>query len=232
MVTTAQDAAHALAALQAGAPGEQRGRHASSLEERVAWEEAMLEALEATGHHDEAQKRRWADFEATLSIPRLRAYLKGLPDFDDVEEPGREPELAGDQDGAECDYEKPRTRTREENDTDRKEQQPDNDADDSSDRAPLLPPFLVVLLHEPRTRPAARSRSALGALVRICPPTSSVFVGPVLPSRVSDHGMTVPAGVTWMRPAWRANCSGSRMGPCLRNQRGAATSKRCIPKMG
>ena len=75
----------ALAALQAGAPGEQPGRHQSALEERSAWEEAMLEALEATGHHEEAQKRRWAEFERTLSIPRLRAYLKGLPDFDDVE---------------------------------------------------------------------------------------------------------------------------------------------------
>ncbi|HWT52910.1 MAG TPA: ferritin, partial [Caulobacter sp.] len=75
----------ALATLQAGAPSDQRGRHQSSLEERAAWEEAMLDALEATGHHDEAQKRRWAEFERTLSIPRLRAYLKGLPDFDDVE---------------------------------------------------------------------------------------------------------------------------------------------------
>lgn len=75
----------ALATLHAGAPGEQRGRHQSSLEERAAWEEAMLDALEATGHHEEAQKRRWAEFERTLSIPRLRAYLKGLPDFDDVE---------------------------------------------------------------------------------------------------------------------------------------------------
>ncbi len=75
----------ALATLQAGAPGDQRGRHQSSLEERAAWEEAMLEALEATGHHDEAQKRRWAEFERTLSIPRLRTFLKGLPDFDDVE---------------------------------------------------------------------------------------------------------------------------------------------------
>jgi hypothetical protein len=75
----------ALATLQAGAPSEQRGRHQSSLEERAAWEEAMLDALEATGHHDEAQKRRWAEFEHTLSIPLLRGYLKGLPDFDDVE---------------------------------------------------------------------------------------------------------------------------------------------------
>lgn len=75
----------ALATLHAGAPGDQRGRHQSSLEERDAWEEAMLDALEATGHHEEAQKRRWAEFERTLSIPRLRTYLKGLPDFDDVE---------------------------------------------------------------------------------------------------------------------------------------------------
>jgi len=75
----------ALATLHAGAPSEQRGRHQSSLEERSAWEEAMLEALEATGHHDEAQKRRWTEFERTLSIPLLRGYLKGLPDFDDVE---------------------------------------------------------------------------------------------------------------------------------------------------
>lgn len=75
----------ALATLQAGAPGEQRGRHQSSLEERAAWEVVMLEALEATGHHEEAQRRRWAEFERTLSIPLLRGYLKGLPDFDDVE---------------------------------------------------------------------------------------------------------------------------------------------------
>ncbi|WP_297511284.1 DUF6880 family protein [uncultured Caulobacter sp.] len=75
----------ALATLQAGAPGDQRGRHQSSLEERATWEDVMLEALEATGHRDEAQKRRWTEFERTLSIPRLRTYLKGLPDFDDVE---------------------------------------------------------------------------------------------------------------------------------------------------
>jgi hypothetical protein len=75
----------ALATLHAGAPSDKGGRHQSSLEERSAWEDAMLEALEATGHHDEAQKRRWAEFERTLSIPPLRSYLKGLPDFDDVE---------------------------------------------------------------------------------------------------------------------------------------------------
>jgi len=31
-----------------------------------------------------AQQIRWAAFEERLSINRLRAYLKGLPDFDDV----------------------------------------------------------------------------------------------------------------------------------------------------
>ncbi|WP_419317135.1 DUF6880 family protein [Caulobacter sp. ErkDOM-E] len=52
--------------------------------ERAAWEDVYLEALQANGRQDEAQRRRWAAFEATLSIPRLRAFLKGLPDFDDV----------------------------------------------------------------------------------------------------------------------------------------------------
>ena len=75
----------ALATLQAGTPSEKSGRHQSSLEERAAWQAAMLDALEATGHHEEAQQRRWAEFERTLSIPLLRTYLKGLPDFDDVE---------------------------------------------------------------------------------------------------------------------------------------------------
>jgi hypothetical protein len=40
--------------------------------------------LQASGRQDEAQRRRWAAFEATLSIPRLRSFLKGLADFDDV----------------------------------------------------------------------------------------------------------------------------------------------------
>ncbi|HYZ32205.1 MAG TPA: hypothetical protein VE684_07985 [Crenalkalicoccus sp.] len=50
-----------------------------------AWEEAYIAALEATGRKDEAQRLRWAAFEERLSADRLRAYLKGLPDFDDVE---------------------------------------------------------------------------------------------------------------------------------------------------
>ncbi|MBU4435354.1 MAG: ferritin [Alphaproteobacteria bacterium] len=75
----------ALAALMAGAPLEKaRGQDADDFAERAAWEEVYLDALQANGRQDEAQRRRWAGFEATLSISRLRSFLKGLADFDDV----------------------------------------------------------------------------------------------------------------------------------------------------
>lgn len=77
----------ALVALNAGAPGEKpRGRREDpdDVAESATWEEVYLDALQANGRQDEAQKRRWAAFEATLSIPRLRSFLKGLPNFDDV----------------------------------------------------------------------------------------------------------------------------------------------------
>jgi len=81
----------ALSALDAGAPvTKPRGFLSTRTPdpedpiERAAWEEIYLDALQANGRQDEAQRRRWAAFEATLSIPRLRSFLKGLPDFDDV----------------------------------------------------------------------------------------------------------------------------------------------------
>src|SRR4051812_2486453 len=43
-----------------------------------------LEALDATGQRERAQQIRWTAFEERLSVNRLRAYLKALPDFDDV----------------------------------------------------------------------------------------------------------------------------------------------------
>ncbi len=49
------------------------------------WEEVHIEALEATGQTEQAQRLRWAAFEERLSSTQLRAYLKRLPDFDDVE---------------------------------------------------------------------------------------------------------------------------------------------------
>ena len=41
--------------------------------------------LEALGRVEEAQLFRWARFTATLNATHLRAFLRKLPDFDDVE---------------------------------------------------------------------------------------------------------------------------------------------------
>ena len=49
------------------------------------WEDARIDVLEALGRTDDAQKGRWDCFERSLSSVHLRAYLKKLPDFDDVE---------------------------------------------------------------------------------------------------------------------------------------------------
>lgn len=49
------------------------------------WERAWLAALEADGRQAEAQELRWAGFEARLDADLLRAHLKRLGDFDDVE---------------------------------------------------------------------------------------------------------------------------------------------------
>ena len=49
------------------------------------WTESRLAVLDALGRSDEAQALRWQAFERTLSIPYLRAYLQGLPAFEDGE---------------------------------------------------------------------------------------------------------------------------------------------------
>lgn len=49
------------------------------------WEETRLEVMEALGRQEEAQAFRWACFQRRLAASHLRAYLKRLPDFDDVE---------------------------------------------------------------------------------------------------------------------------------------------------
>jgi hypothetical protein len=49
------------------------------------WEDARIDVLEALGRVDDAQAVRWSCFERALSARHLRAYLKRLPDFDDVE---------------------------------------------------------------------------------------------------------------------------------------------------
>jgi hypothetical protein len=48
------------------------------------WEDARIDVLDALGRGDDAQAARWNCFERSLSAPHLRAYLKRLPDFDDV----------------------------------------------------------------------------------------------------------------------------------------------------
>jgi hypothetical protein len=49
------------------------------------WADARIDVLDALGRADDAQKARWDCFQRALSVPHLRAYLKRLPDFDDVE---------------------------------------------------------------------------------------------------------------------------------------------------
>ncbi len=49
------------------------------------WEDARIAVLEALGNADAAQAARWECFERSLSSTHLRAYLKRLPDFEDLE---------------------------------------------------------------------------------------------------------------------------------------------------
>ena len=49
------------------------------------WEETRIGILNAMGRQDEAQSFRWQCFTQSLSLDHLRAYLKQLPDFEDVE---------------------------------------------------------------------------------------------------------------------------------------------------
>lgn len=59
-----------------------------------AWHEARLTALEALGRAGDAQAHRWACFARSLDIAHLRAYLKRLPDFEDMEAEERAMDLA------------------------------------------------------------------------------------------------------------------------------------------
>lgn len=54
-----------------------KGEDRAHLDLRIA-------ALEALGRQEEVQTLRWAAFQSWLSVPHLRAYLRGLPDFDDI----------------------------------------------------------------------------------------------------------------------------------------------------
>lgn len=49
------------------------------------WDDAYIATLGDLGRHEEAQTHRWQCFEQRLSVDHLRAFLKELPDFADVE---------------------------------------------------------------------------------------------------------------------------------------------------
>jgi hypothetical protein len=49
------------------------------------WEDVRIDVLEALGRPEDAQAARYECFERSLSASHLRAYLKRLPDFDDIE---------------------------------------------------------------------------------------------------------------------------------------------------
>ena len=89
-LTAAGRASESLAALRRSAPpafadvARSQARVVASAPSLQAWEDAYLDALEADGQAQTAQAVRWAAFEQRLSADRLRAYLKRLPDFDDV----------------------------------------------------------------------------------------------------------------------------------------------------
>jgi len=82
----------ALAALARSAPPPAGGR--VPLPGVEAWEEVYLAALEADGQGALAQELRWAAFEKRLAADRLRAFLKRLDGFDDVEALDRALDLA------------------------------------------------------------------------------------------------------------------------------------------
>lgn len=51
----------------------------------IEWQLARVETLEALGRENEAQADRWKWFEQSLNDVHLRAFLKRMPDFDDIE---------------------------------------------------------------------------------------------------------------------------------------------------
>jgi hypothetical protein len=61
---------------------------------QVHWHDARIAVLDNLGRGDEAQQQRWQCFSDRLSIPHLRAFLKRLPDFEDLEAEERALQLA------------------------------------------------------------------------------------------------------------------------------------------
>ncbi|HEX8554689.1 MAG TPA: hypothetical protein VF695_08275 [Sphingomonas sp.] len=75
----ADRASEALATLDGAAEGFRLGGHWPD------WQRVRIEALDAVGRAGDAQDERWQAFERDLDAGYLRAYLKRLPDFDNME---------------------------------------------------------------------------------------------------------------------------------------------------
>lgn len=54
-------------------------------QDRFAWANVRIRALEATGQEEKAQEFRWWCFDQFMSVEHLRGYLGKLPDFEDIE---------------------------------------------------------------------------------------------------------------------------------------------------
>ena len=62
-----------------------RGLRGAAPEPDFNWETVWIDYLELSGRGPEAQAARWAGFERTLSLFRVREFTRRLADFDDVE---------------------------------------------------------------------------------------------------------------------------------------------------
>ncbi len=75
----ADRAAEALEVVDAADTGRGRGFRPG-----FEWDDTRIDALEALGRPEDAQRHRWACFERFLSAEHLKAYLKRLSDFDAI----------------------------------------------------------------------------------------------------------------------------------------------------
>ena len=75
----ADRANEALAALEKAAGAFRAGGHWPD------WQRVRIDVLDALGRSEDAQMERWQVFERGLDASYLRAYIKRLPDFDDLE---------------------------------------------------------------------------------------------------------------------------------------------------
>ena len=76
---SADRATEAMATLEKAADAFHKGGHWPE------WQRVRIDALDALGRSGEAQDERWQVFERSLEADYLRAYIKRLPDFDDIE---------------------------------------------------------------------------------------------------------------------------------------------------